>query len=130
MTVGFNGGTPAQDHGLQWAQCRQAALGHQWKHDNKPIDPDLNKHGYRAPLTMTNAVIGWRSHCTYCNTDKVKWIDRSDHTIVTRYYHPDGYSRTGEEALDATEWREVWLVHAIADMEREQQKQAAKRQAS
>ena len=119
MTIGYGGGTPATDHGLQWAQCRQSALGHQWKHDNKPIDPDLNKHGYRAPFTMSDAVVGWRSSCTYCHTDKVKWIDRSSREVVTRYYHPDGYSRRGEESLDGAEWREVWLIQAIGDIQRE-----------
>lgn len=115
VRVGFGGGTPEEDHGLQWAQCRQSALGHQWKHDNKPIDPELNKHGYRPPLTMDYDCFGFRSHCTYCGTDKVKWMARKGYETVTRYYHPDGYSRTGEEALDAEEWRTVWIVTTIGD---------------
>lgn len=113
VRVGFGGGTPEEDHGLQWAQCRQAALGHQWKHDPKPIDPELNKWGFQAPISMPAESYGFRSVCSYCHTNKVKWVAARGYETVTRYYHPDGYSRTGAESLDAEEWRRVWIVSSI-----------------
>lgn len=114
VTVGFNGGTPQQDHGLQWAQCRPGALGHEWKHDRKPMDPELNRHGYRPPGWMSYQSVGFRSTCNFCHTVKVKWIDlRTKEVSSPRYYHPEGYARRGDEALDMAEWRSVWLVSTI-----------------
>lgn len=68
---------------------------------------------------MSYQSIGFRSTCTFCTTAKVKWIDQRTKEIATRYYHPDGYSRTGEESLDRAEWLEFFLVTALADQERE-----------
>jgi hypothetical protein len=120
VTIGYGGRTPQEDHGLQWAQCRPGALGHEWKHDRKPLDPELNRHGYRPPAWMNYQSVGFRSTCNFCHTTKVKWIDlRTKEVSSPRYYHPEGYARRGEEALDMTEWRNVWLVTTMADVERE-----------
>lgn len=126
MTVGFNGGTPEQDHGLQWAQCRQSVLGHEWKHMG--LVTDDNEMGFRVPAPLAVDSIGYRSTCSYCTTTKVKWMARRGYMTVTRYYHPEGYSRRGEEALDAGEWRTLWIVNALGDLGRpERVAQASKR---
>jgi hypothetical protein len=127
--VGFNGGTPEQDHGLQWAQCRQSVLGHQWLHQG--LITDDNELGFRVPISMPVDSIGYRSQCSYCTTTKVKWMSRRGFETLTRYHHPQGYSRRGDEALDAGEWRTLWIVNALGDLGRPEKVAASrKRRAS
>src|SRR4051812_10899500 len=116
VTVGFNGGTPEQDHGLQWARCRQSVLGHEWKHMG--LITDDNEMGFRVPLILPADAIGYRSQCTFCTTTKVKWMARRGLQTITRYHHPEGYSRRGEEALDHEEWRTLWIVTELGDLGR------------
>src|SRR5436190_11061181 len=86
--------SPGEDHGLQWAQCRQSVLGHEWRHDG--LITDDSELGYRVPISMPANSVGYRSQCTNCTTIKVKWMSRHTFESMTRYYHPDGYSRQGE----------------------------------
>jgi hypothetical protein len=79
---------------------------------------DDNELGFRVPTMLPIDAIGYRSQCSYCTTTKVKWMARRGLQTLTRYHHPSGYSRRGEEALDAEEWRNLWIVTALADADR------------
>src|SRR5262245_4429389 len=119
VRVGYSG----DDHGLQWAQCRMAALGHEWHHVG-PITDD-SELGYKVPISLPANSIGYRSQCSNCSTTKVKWMSRRGFESVTRYYHPDGYSRQGEEALSPQEWREQWFLTLLGPEEPKARKRAA-----
>jgi hypothetical protein len=60
--------------------------------------------------------IGYRSECSNCATTKIKWMSRHGYETITRYHHPDGYSRRGEEALTNEEWRQQWMVSLLGDL--------------
>lgn len=84
---------------LQFAECR--SLGHEWR-KGQPIglhdDTDWNR-----PLAGMSS-IGIPSNCQNCGTEKVRWITRGGESI-TRYRHPEGYERHGDEVLTHREWR-------------------------
>lgn len=63
----------------------------------------------------TYNVVGFRSICASCNTERIKWIGRSGSLGVTRYSYPDGYSRHGDESLSRETWRRTWIVTLLGD---------------
>lgn len=93
---------------LRYAECR--SLGHEWKHKGFVTDEDRKR-----PFGIVTGMVGHRSLCTQCKTERVKWMPRSGAIGFTRYYHPDGYSLTGEARLTTTEWRRTWLVRELGD---------------
>jgi hypothetical protein len=99
------------DHGLEWAQCR--SMGHEWKHQGRITDE--TDPGHQPPVGMQYGSAGFRSVCTECGTERVRWISRSGLLGPMRYNHPDGYSRTGDAKLTGQEWRKTWLVKLLGE---------------
>ena len=108
MSVGFDS---TSDHGLEWAQCR--SMGHEWKHKGRITDE--TDPGHSAPMGMQYGAAGFRSVCSFCGTERVRWISRSGALGPMRYIHPDGYSRTGDAKLTQQEWRTNWLVKLLGE---------------
>lgn len=93
---------------MAFAECR--ALGHSWKHrgtfgtDDQPTDKRFSR-----PFGLSTGMVGYHSRCPVCRTDRVKWITRSGE-VVSRYYHPDGYSQHGDDRLTARGWRSTFVA--------------------
>lgn len=88
-------------------------MGHSWKH-RKPVGVDDTLDGFRRPFGMSTGMVGFVSVCGVCGTARVRWVTRSGE-VVTRYDHPDGYSRHGDERLSASEWRRSYVGSVFAD---------------
>jgi len=96
---------PAQaPAGYRYSECR--SLGHEWRHKGI-IGGDHKTH--RPPFSMSTGVVGYLSQCTDCKAERVKWITRSGE-VISRYDHPDGYSRHGDERLTSREWRSSFVA--------------------
>ncbi len=94
----------------EFAECR--SMGHTWRH-HKPIGIDDRTH-HRRPFGMSTGMVGLPSRCSTCGTERVRWVTRSGE-VVTRYEHPDGYSRHGDERLTSAEWRRSYVGAIFAD---------------
>jgi hypothetical protein len=88
----------------RFAECR--AMGHTWRH-RPPIGID-DATGYRRPFGLSTGMVGFPSHCPTCTTTRLRWVTRSGE-VVTRYEHPDGYSRHGDDRLTSGEWRRSYV---------------------
>lgn len=94
-----------RDRELRFAECR--SLGHEWR-KGAVLGID-DEHGtFRRPFGMSTGMIGIPSHCNTCGTDKIRWITRTGESF-TRYDHPEGYSRHGDERLSHAEWRHQYV---------------------
>lgn len=60
-------------------------------------------------------MVGHRSICADCKTERIKWVTRSGFLGFTRYYHPEGYSLSGDDRLSNDQWRRTWLVHELGE---------------
>ena len=98
---------------LHFAECR--SLGHEWR-KQQPIGVDDTSDTHRRPFGASTGMIGIPSNCQNCGTAKVRWITRSGES-VTRYEHPDGYSRHGDERLSAQEWRSTYVATLFESFE-------------
>jgi len=107
-------GSPSTTLGLQYAQCR--SLGHEWKHQG--FVTDETDPGFRRPMGAEYGSVGYRSQCVYCLTQRIKWLGRRGSLGPTRYFHPDGYERRGEDKLTQEEWRGTWLVSLLGEPEK------------
>lgn len=86
-------------------------MGHSWKH-RAPIGIDDEIPGLRRPFGSSTGMVGFRSHCTCCTTDRIRWVTRSGE-VITRYEHPEGYSRHGDDRLTSSEWRRSYVSHVF-----------------
>ena len=104
-----------------FAECR--SLGHEWR-KGKPLGVD-DEHNLRRPFAFSSGSIGIPSHCVNCGTEKVRWITRSGES-QTRYNHPDGYSRHGDEVISVSEWRHSYVESIFQQFEKQVMKRAKK----
>jgi hypothetical protein len=95
---------------LRFAECR--SLGHEWR-KGSVLGTDDTHDSFKRPFGAATGMIGIPSRCANCGTNKVRWITRSGES-VTRYEHPDGYSRHGDEVLSAKEWRHEYVETIFA----------------
>lgn len=86
--------------GLEWARCR--ALGHSWRHNAQPVGGE-------------DGVIGFTSSCSFCGTQRTKWISRRGVLGPLRYEHPANYARHGDSRLTTLEWRTTFIVTVFGD---------------
>jgi hypothetical protein len=98
---------------LEYAECR--SLGHEWR-KHAPVGVDDQHSSIRRPFALSTGCIGIPSTCTVCGTEKVRWITRSGES-VTRYEHPEGYSRHGDDVLSAQEWRHNYVETLFSQFE-------------
>lgn len=83
-------------------------MGHQWKHRGKIGIDDPGAH--RRPYAGSNiSMVGYRSLCTNCATERIAWVTRSGEKI-NRYKYPDGYCRRGPERVTHAEYRRTFAA--------------------
>ena len=102
-------GSPAK---LEHAECH--ALGHQWRHRNVIGIDDPGD--FARPFGASTGMVGYRSQCSNCKTERIKWITRSGE-VINRYDYAEGYSRRGDDRLSAHEWRESFAVSLFSRFE-------------
>lgn len=101
------------DAAVGFAECR--SLGHSWKHRGTfGIDDQQLPDGIRRPFGWSTGCVGFYSRCLVCQTDRVKWITRSGE-VISRYFHPAGYSQHGDDRLTSLEWRRTFVSHVFED---------------
>lgn len=96
---------------VRFAECR--SLGHEWR-KGRAIGTDDEHDTFSRPYGASEGMIGIPSSCPNCGTQKVRWITRSGESL-TRYQHPDGYSRHGDERLSSQEWRKSYVTSMFAE---------------
>lgn len=99
---------------LRFAECR--SLGHQWHHAGRVSDSDsdgtrlLNRPSYFG-------MIGFRSVCSGCGTERIKWVTRSGVLDKSpEYRYPDGYQTHGDDRQSLSEWRQEFIVYSLDDI--------------
>lgn len=102
-----------RDQELRFIECR--SLGHEWRKQSM-IGVDDTDDTFRRPYGMSTGMIGIPSSCHNCGTRKVRWITRSGESL-TRYEHPDGYSRHGDDRLTHQEYRHEYVTAIWAAFE-------------
>lgn len=98
---------------LRFAECR--SLGHEWR-KGKVLGVDDTHDSFKRPFGAGTGMIGIPSACANCGTQKVRWITRSGES-TTRYEHPDGYSRHGDEVISVAQWRSDYVETIFAQFE-------------
>lgn len=103
---------PAQnlDRESRFASCR--SMGHEWTH-RQAVGTDDTADGFKRPFGASTGMVGLPSHCQTCGTHRMRWVTRSGE-VVTRYEHPDGYSRHGDDRLRPQEWRSMYVETLFA----------------
>jgi hypothetical protein len=85
-----------------FAACR--VLGHEWRHVGRATE-DASRFG----------VYGFRSACSHCGTERTKWLVRSGESAKVAYRYPKDYATHGEDRLEPTQWRKVFIVSMSDD---------------
>jgi hypothetical protein len=105
---------PQVNQRQRFAQCR--SLGHEWKHAGRVSDDDPD--GSRLlGRPSTFGMIGFRSICSWCGAERIKWVTRSGHLDKScEYRYPDGYQTHGDDRQSLSEWRQEFIVHSLDEM--------------
>ena len=83
-------------------------MGHQWHHGGKIGIDDPSD--FTRPYAGSNiSMIGFRSVCKNCGTERVAWVTRSGEKI-NRYKYRDGYTRRGPERVTHAEYRRTFAA--------------------
>jgi len=94
-------------------RCR--AFSHSWQW-HKPLGIDDDHPTIKKPFGMAYGMIGFPATCMNCGQEKVKWISRSGEAFTRREY-PEGYQRTGDDALSPAEYRHDYVESIFAQFE-------------
>lgn len=97
----------------RYARCR--AFQHSWSWSD-PLGIDDSHPTISKPFGMSQGMIGFPAVCTNCGQQKVKWITRSGESITRREY-PEGYQKSGDEALSPQEYRHEYVESIFASFE-------------
>jgi hypothetical protein len=98
------------ERAMHYAVCR--SLGHEWQHIGRVSD-DVDERG--RSFAARGGMVGFRSVCRHCGTERVKWVTRSGVLAPTTYRYPEKYQRRGDERLTQQEWRRTWVVTLIGE---------------
>ena len=94
-------------------RCR--AFSHSWDWKD-PLGIDDDHPTIRKPYGLNTGMIGFPATCMNCGQQKVKWITRSGESITRREY-PDGYQKSGDEALAPSEYRHEYVESIFQQFE-------------
>jgi hypothetical protein len=106
---------PPKDNVVQFPQAAAMpfafvvchSMGHQWRHvGTLGIDDEGD---FRRPFGASTGMVGYRSECVGCTSERIAWVTRSGEKI-NRYAYAEGYSRRGEEAISRAEYRQTFAA--------------------
>ena len=96
---------PVTDMPVNFIECH--TMGHQWKH-GKPIGID-DQGDFRRPFGSSTGMIGYKSSCGNCGSERIAWVTRSGEKI-NRYRYQENYSRTGNNRVSHAEYRRTFAA--------------------
>jgi hypothetical protein len=104
---------PKETREQVFIRCR--AFSHSWKWE-KPLGIDDEHPTIKKPFGMSFGMIGFPAVCMNCGQEKVKWISRSGESMTRREY-PEGYQKSGDDALSPAEYRHEYVESIFAQFE-------------
>jgi hypothetical protein len=62
-------------------------------------------------------MVGFRSICSWCSTERIKWVTRSGVLDKSpEYRYPDGYQTHGDDRQSLSEWRQEFIITTLDDI--------------